>query len=119
MRPLARKALEAIRAHGGRVINHDLIERTLLEIGREYKPGLLAWIRTDQNRWGRLLDLEDRINRATKSEDEGALTRALGEYRDFLSGMLKSYGDDCGDATMRLWQPGTLPFNGLRTHCRG
>ena len=84
MRPLARKALEMIQKQGGKVIDMDLIERTLREIGAEYRPGLLAWLKSQPDRWNRLLDLEDRINQGALKKDEVGLTRALTEYKSFF-----------------------------------
>jgi hypothetical protein len=92
MGKLAQKALQTIREQGGRVIDYDLIDRTLREIGEGYRPRLLAWIRTDRERWKRLLDLEDKINRATLAGDGVTLTDALSEYRRFFEKMLIEYG---------------------------
>ena len=92
MRPLARKALEGIREQGGRVINFDLIESALKEIGREYRPGLIRWIGEEPGRWAKLLDLEDRINRAALSKDEVMLKDALASYRAFFQEMMEVYG---------------------------
>ncbi len=91
MGELARKALKIIQGQGGRVIDHKLIDRTLREIGQEYKPGLLAWIKDDRRRWARLLDMEDRINQASLSGDEKALVKGLEEYREFFSKMIPQY----------------------------
>jgi len=92
MRPLARKALENIQAQGGRVINFDLIESTLKEIGREYRPGLIRWIGEEPGRWVKLLDLEDQINRAALSKDEVMLKDALARYRAFFQEMVEVDG---------------------------
>jgi hypothetical protein len=86
------KALEALEQQGSRMIDHDLVNRTLRKIGAEYKPGLLAWIREDQNRWRRLLDLENKINQAALTMDEAALKEMLSEYRSFFEKMLIEYG---------------------------
>ena len=73
------------------MIDHDLIERTLQEIGMEYKPGLISWIKEDRDRWAMMLDLEDRINKATLAGDEGILTKALEEYREFFREMISQF----------------------------
>ena len=93
MGELARKALEAIKAQGGRVIDTDLIKRTLQEIGKEYKPGLLAWIRTEyrHSRWEEMFTLEDAINKAALAKDEARLMTALAAYRTFFEEMVKEY----------------------------
>jgi len=69
----------------------DLIETTLREIGKEYRPGLIRWIREESDRWNRLLLLEDRINQATLSKDDPGLKAALSAYKDFIMEMLKSF----------------------------
>jgi hypothetical protein len=80
------KALEAIQKQGGG-IDFDLIETTLKEIGKDYRPGLIRWIREEPDQWTRLLALEDGINRAALSEDEIILRDALSEYRGFFEEM--------------------------------
>jgi hypothetical protein len=85
------KALEAIQKQGGRVVNHDLLDATLREIGREYKPGLIRWIRHDSGQWSKFLALEDDINRTTLSGDEDELREALAAYQTFFQGLLKAY----------------------------
>ncbi len=92
MRPLARKAIEAIEKQGGRVVDPDRIETTLREIGKEYRPGLIRWIREKPDRWTRLLALEDRINRAALAGDHAVLEGVLSEYRAFFSEMVEVYG---------------------------
>jgi hypothetical protein len=93
MGPLARKALEAIKAQGGRVIDHDLIDRTFREINETYRPGLIGWLKEDRPRWRRLLNLEDGINRAALAQDEAGLKDMLSDYRDFFVAMLQLYGE--------------------------
>ncbi len=92
MRPLARKALENIQRQGGRGVNVALIETTLLEIGKEYRPGLIRWIREKPDRWTQVLALEDRINRAALAGDDAVLEGVLSEYRAFFSEMVEVYG---------------------------
>ena len=76
---------------GGRVIDHCLIENTLKEIGEESRPGLISWIKEDRDRWARMLDLEDRINKTAIARDEAALKEALSEYRAFSVEMIPKY----------------------------
>jgi hypothetical protein len=87
MRPLAKKALEAIQKREVKVVNTDLIEITLWEIDKGYRPGLIGWIEGSSDRWAVLLTLEDRINRAALLEDEIILRDALSEYRGFFEEM--------------------------------
>jgi hypothetical protein len=76
---------------GGRVIDHSVIERTLLEIGKEYRPGLITWIKENRDLWARLLAIEARINQAAFAGNQGQLTRALEEYREFFTEMIPRY----------------------------
>lgn len=91
MRPLARKALEMIQKQGGRIVNIDRIETTLREIGGEYKPGLIRWIKEQPGQWKTLLKLEGNINQSVFQRDETALTEALSRYRYFFSEIVKAY----------------------------
>lgn len=95
------KALEAIQNQGGKVVNFDLIESTLGEIGKKYRSGLIRWIREEPGRWNRLLQMEGKINQAVLSKDEVMLKDVLSEYRDYFSGMVEVYG-----------KSGTLPLFG-------
>jgi len=89
MRPLAQKAVGMMKAQGLiRVVNHDLIDRTLREIGREYKPGLIQWLKSQPDRWSRLLQVENRINRAALTGNKEGLTAALADYRAFFKEMV-------------------------------
>lgn len=93
MGELARKALEMIKARGGRAIDTDLIKRTLQEIGKEYKPGLLPWIRTEyrHTHWEEMFTLEDAVNKAALAGDEAGLKEALSAYRTFFREMVELY----------------------------
>jgi hypothetical protein len=92
------RAIEKIlqRAKGGnqRTVNqnHDLLDTTLMEIGRQYKPGLIRWLRTHPDRWRQLLALESRINEVVLSKEDGStLKDALSDYRSFFEEMVKQY----------------------------
>jgi hypothetical protein len=91
MRPLARKALEAIREQGGRVIDHVLIERTLKEIGKEYRPGLIRWLKKQPDQWERLLTLEGEINKMALCGDLDGLREALSNYQGLIVAMVKEF----------------------------
>ena len=71
-----------------------LIDIALREIAKEYKPGLLAWLKWHSDQWNRLLQLEDRINQAALAKYEEGLKDALSEYRTFFEEMLKFYSRD-------------------------
>ena len=70
---------------------NSLIDDILLEINKVYQPGLLMWLKSQPDRWNRLLLLEDRINQATLSKDDPGLKTALSAYKDFIMEMLKSF----------------------------
>ncbi len=91
MRPLAQKALEAIQKRGGRIVNHDLLDATLLEINRAYQPGFLMWLKSQPDRWAILPSLEGGINQAALAKDEAGLTAALSAYRSFFKEMVTAY----------------------------
>jgi hypothetical protein len=99
------KALETMQQQGGRVINHDLLDATLREIGETYRPGLISWIKEDRSRWRRLLTLEDRINQAALSKDDPGLKTVLSAYKDFITEMLKAFE-----------MANSLPLFGRREH---
>jgi len=80
------KALKTMQKQGGGMINTNLIESTLMEIGKEYKPGLIRWIRERPDLWRQLIALESRINEtALSKDDEITLRDALSDYREFLA----------------------------------
>lgn len=91
MRQLSRKATELIRAQGDKVIDLELIERTLREIGTEYKPGLIRWIRGQTDQWRLLLKLEASIHQAALDKDEEGLTVALTHYKKFFQDAIPAY----------------------------
>lgn len=68
-----------------------LIDGTLAGVAKEYRPGLLAWLKSQPDRWSRLLQLEDHINRTTLAGDEEGLKEALAAYKAFFREMLERY----------------------------
>ena len=70
-----------------------LIENALQEIAREYKPGLLVWLKHQPDKWVRFLELEVSINQAAFSKDEAGLMNALEAYCLFFQEMTKAYGE--------------------------
>jgi len=85
------KALETMQQQRGRIVNHDLLDATLREIGKEYRPGLIRWIRHDSGQWSKFLALEGAINQTTLAGDDPGLKAALRAYKDFFREMLEQY----------------------------
>lgn len=102
MGELAKKALKALQEQGGRNIDTDLIKKTIQEIDKEYKPGLLAWIRTEyrHSRWEEMFRLEDAVNKAALAGDETGLRAALAAYKTFFKEMADAYSKG---ETLRLF----------------
>lgn len=70
---------------------NSLIDDCLKEIAKEYKPGLLAWLKKQPDLWVRVLDLEGRINQAALSNNETGLKQELSEYKAFLFAMREDF----------------------------
>ena len=70
---------------------NSLIDTALEEIEKTYEPGLLPWLKKHPDRWARLLELEDAINKAALAGNEQALTAALAEYQAFFEEVVKAY----------------------------
>jgi hypothetical protein len=68
-----------------------LIDDTVIEIGKWYRPGLLMWLKRQPDQWTRLLTLESEINRASLQEDQDILLAALTEYKGFFREMMEVY----------------------------
>jgi len=66
-----------------------LIDNALQEIAKEYRPGLLVWLKRQPDRWRQLLTLEDRINQTALSKDDPGLKTMLQAYKDFFQEMLE------------------------------
>jgi len=73
------------------MISMDLIEATFRRINSTYRPGLIRWIKEGQDRWARLLILEDRINDAALAGNEVELIGVLSEYLAFFGESLEEY----------------------------
>jgi hypothetical protein len=86
-------------------MDRSLIDATLVEIGRDYKPGLLMWLRSHPDGWARLLQLETTINSTTLAGDEPGLRVALQTYKDFIMEMGKLFEE-----------ANSLPLFGRRDH---
>jgi hypothetical protein len=85
------KALSTMQQQGGRVVDHDLLDATLQEIGETYRSGFIGWLKEDRSRWRRLLTLEDQINQAAPAKDERGMTAALEAYGRFFSEALSGH----------------------------
>jgi len=85
------KALKTMQKQGGGMINTDLIESTLMEIGKGYRPGLIRWIRERPDRWQQLIALESRINEVALAQIEVVLREALKAYHLFFEEMMMAY----------------------------
>lgn len=68
------------------------IDNCLQEIGKGYRPGMLAWLKGQPGRWKELLALESRINEvALSNQDETILKDVLSDYREFFEEMTTQY----------------------------
>ena len=85
--------LEALKTHKAEILKDPcfLIEQTLQEIGKDYRPGLVRWMRRESGQWSRFLTLEDEINAATFVADEQRLKDALSRYQGFFDEMLNVF----------------------------
>jgi len=71
----------------------SLIDNTLMEIANNYQAGLLPWVKKERpEQWGRMLNIESRINTAALSGNKISLTLALEAYKRFFSEALSVYG---------------------------
>ena len=85
------KALETMQKQGGRIVNHDLLDATLREIGKGYQPGLIGWIKGNPDRWTVLLTLEGRVNEKALGGNIEGLREALNEYQSLILTMVKEF----------------------------
>lgn len=69
------------------------IDDALAEIAKEYRPGLLAWLKSQPDRWSRLLQLEDAINQTTLTGEGAGLRAALAAFKTFIKEMVAAYGE--------------------------
>ena len=75
-------------------VDRSPIDDTLSQIAKDYKPGLLPWMKHHHpDRWAHLLELEAEINAATLAGNESGLKPALKAYRTFFSESLRMYGE--------------------------
>jgi len=86
------KALETMQQQGWKVVNTDLIKSTLLEIGKEYRSGLVGWIKTNRPEdWAGILTLEEEINQAALSGNMESLKQNLSNYKELILGAVEIF----------------------------
>lgn len=79
--------LEVLKAHKADILNdpYFLIKQSLQRINEGWKSGTFEWMRRSRpEEWKKMILLEEKINRATLSNDEDAIRRALIEYKAFF-----------------------------------
>jgi hypothetical protein len=98
------KALEMMQKQGSGTINTNLIETTLREIGKEYRPGALEWIRINRpEEWARMLTLEEGINQAALSRDMENLKQSLSNYQELILGVVEVFETPRGQTGNLFW----------------
>jgi hypothetical protein len=74
-------------------MDEDEAKTTLQSIDRNYKPGMLAWLKVKRpGDWQKMIAIEAEINRAAIQGNEAELIIALDEYEGFVLGMVKMFG---------------------------
>lgn len=69
-----------------------LIDLTLEEIGRDYQPGSLPWMKVNRpDEWGKMLTLERGINGMALGGNLDGLRGALNEYQSLIPAMVKEF----------------------------
>ncbi len=77
----------------------SLIDLTLEEINLRYRPGMLAWVKTNgQAEWRKMLTLEGEINQAALRGDSKILKEVLAKYRKLLFTMIEGFSSSRGTA---------------------
>jgi len=75
-----------------------LIDQTLQEINREWKPGTLEWMRRRRpDDWARLIELERQINGEALQKNKEELTKRLTEYKTLIGEMVKAFKTPTGE----------------------
>jgi hypothetical protein len=71
---------------------NSLIDLTLKEIAKEYRPEILAWMKANRpNKWGKMLTFERRINGMALGGNLNSLRGALNEYQSLILAMVKEF----------------------------
>ena len=85
----------ALKAKARREVqdNHQgLIDHTLREINKAYKPGTLEWVKVNRpQEWNEMIVLEKKINEKALKEDVEALKEALSEYKELILSRVKTF----------------------------
>lgn len=79
--------LEVLKAHKAEILKDPcfLIEETIQEINKGFKPGTLSKLKPLQRAWQRMLAIENEINRMALAGDIDGLKKALERYKGLLS----------------------------------
>jgi hypothetical protein len=71
---------------------HFLIDQTLREIDGIWQSGFLNYLKFSRlKEWGKMLGLEERINRSVLKGDLNELKKSLVEYRELITGIMKQH----------------------------
>jgi len=101
-------ALKARARMGIQDSPHDLIDRTLQEINRGWKPGTLEWMKANRpGEWDKMLTLECTINEMGLGDNQEGLRGVLDEYRGLILAMVTEFR-----AQPAPVRQGTLTFRG-------
>ena len=69
-----------------------VIDLTLKEIGKDYQPGTLPWMKVNRpDKWGKMLISEGRVNGMALGGNLDGLRGALDEYKELIVGMVKEF----------------------------
>ena len=81
--------LEVLKAHKAEILKdpYFLIEQTIQEINKAWKPGTLSGLKPLPGAWQRMLSLEDQISRKALAGDIDGLKKALEKYKGLFSVM--------------------------------
>jgi len=72
---------------------HTLIDQTIRDINKEWKPEALEWIKVNRpDEWGKILAIENEINRMALAGDIDGLRKALEAYKKLFSGVVLGEG---------------------------
>jgi hypothetical protein len=81
--------VEVLKTHKAEILRDPcfLIEETIQEINKAWKPGTLSGLKPLPGAWQRMLSLEDEINRKALAGDTNSLKKVLVEYKELFSGI--------------------------------
>ena len=71
---------------------NSLTNETLERINQEYQPGTLVWTKVNKpDAWGKMLTMEERINKMALRGDLDGLRGALSNYQGLIFTMVKEF----------------------------